>query len=681
MSLNSLLNGSAPKPVRSAVTRVVRSRVISQNDEPKASNHVAVHSFQEKNSKPQPVKHETPRQNEDILTFTIVAKIYLPKEVADRLDMLFMKFLQCKVSFQTLSGTIVKSVTKYPIVLQLWNVILNRNSIVTDPLAIKVKEIVGWFLANSLQPILCIHFVKFVVDAKQNGLSRIKIFCALIENESSLYPPSAISDLLKFALELYPILPHSIFPPLSHVDKNSSTSIPEAFGIKRKTTEFLMSTRDQDASASLPKKQSKMNNFINSGTTNNNIPSKHHGGRHSAPPPIKYTPSHNRNLINLPNSATSFFFNFLTKSTQTGQEGGSHPPPHHHVEAPPPTRDLHELLESMEVLEHAIDEIESFDTNIPVYNFVIYAAGKYIYGKSWQEIEKYLPNKHVREFIIERCRGFLETIYDDLLEAQHFSRGYLETQPTNGFICQLNPPSLKSSFRIHFTFYETNISNYLKSIILSHPVADKHKYTNLNWFVRKVLPRFQVADPKVKNTKKYEIFGPKSLACALWYFSLLCKTIAPIFSSDALQTKSWDAVLDNATEDVKMKYLIEGERPFPRKILTRVLKSIIANRTIIDEIADEVVKHFGMLSQNIANFYLIFSRLNRAASWLRNDPHKKLLWKCFDAFGVADGVNADQELYAKRPLYKKMVMFPSKEKMYLFKFEIEKETIHILPAF
>lgn len=797
MSLNSFLNNTEksnnPKPT---ATRVIRRVVAPTPKEEFKVKRIDVtpnpaqtqSAKSEKASKPNSID-----KDDDILTFSIVAKIYLPKETADRIDLLFMKMILGKISFQSLSASVSNLISKHDIILQLWNVILNRNINITDPLALKVKEIVRWFLNNDMLPIMCISFVKFIVESKQKGISKITLFSLVLNQDSVAYPTKLMKDLLRFSLELYPLIPSSSYHPY-HIQPPYAP-LPVTLGLRPFSHEFIIPKRIPDITTNSNNRKNYISNGTNSsisksaqsqasgsndgandgsssylsngnekgsGSSNQNSNStqsssgtSHH--RHSAPPPIKFTPSHNKNLINMPmNNGTSFIFNFLTKSTQVGHEGGSHPNPHYHVEAPPPTRDLHELLESMEVLEHAIDEIEGFDEDCQVYNYVIYGAGKYIYNQLWSEIERYLPSFNVRKFIIKQCRFFLQQISDDLLEAQHFSRSYLETQPNTGFLCRLNPPKLNSPFLINFKFYETNVSHYLKMLIISHP-ADKHKYTSLLWFVRKILPRFQIINllqqqqqnmnqnqnshqqmnqnlstnyHDIYNTE-IAIYGPKSLVCVLWYFSLLCETIEPIFASDPTLMGTWDAVLDLATDQIRNKFSIDGNKsnssnlinsanpnfsnekerfnasnlhqnaanknninnqvnqsyPKPqhlhqkgsKKQLTRILKNIIANRTIIDEMADEVSKHFGKLSQNIARFFPIFSRLNRAASWYRNDPHRKILTKRAEKFGHAQGPNAAQELAALRPLYRNLVTFPSNEKIYLLKFDFDKDKIKVIP--
>ena len=36
-----------------------------------------------------------------LITFSIISKIYLPKEISTRIDLLFMKLIQCKIQKQS----------------------------------------------------------------------------------------------------------------------------------------------------------------------------------------------------------------------------------------------------------------------------------------------------------------------------------------------------------------------------------------------------------------------------------------------------------------------------------------------------------------------------------------------------------------------------------------------------
>ena len=318
----------------------------------------------------------------------------------------------------------------------------------------------------------------------------------------------------------------------------------------------------------------------------------------------------------------------------------------------------------------------SFTEDSRVFNHAIDRACKCVYDEqTWDQIKECLPSQEVRRFLINRCRSVLPRIEREHYDAVQFAGHYLETQPTNAFLRSILPPSMDEPFTFSFTFYETNVSDYLKSLIVKSQAA-MHRNPQIIWFITEILPLFQsFSDVQTSHV----VFGPWSLACCLWYFSMLCDCITPMFSPDVEPTESWDAVLDTADEHTREKYLTNNQK-LPRKVLSKILKSIITNRTIVDENADEVVKHIGMLAQNISHFYPIYSKLNHACSWLQNDPHFPLIRKYLQLIGSTSGDNSPARLESRRALFQKLTKFPSGERIFEFRFDLTNETFTIVPS-
>lgn len=255
MSLNSFLNSEKQNNPKPAMTRVIRHVVA-----PNVKEEMKVKRIDITSNTPQvttiksikEVKQEKSGNDEDYLTFSIITKILMPKEVADRIDLLFMRMILGKISFQTLSSTISNLTSNHTAVFQLWNVILNRNINVTDPLALKVKEIVHWFISNGMMPLMCISFIKFIVDSKQKGASKIKLFSLLLNQESAAYPPRLIKDILRFALDLYPLLPHSNYH--ARQIQLPFTSIPVTLGLHPFIHDFIIRKRIPDITTNSSKK-------------------------------------------------------------------------------------------------------------------------------------------------------------------------------------------------------------------------------------------------------------------------------------------------------------------------------------------------------------------------------------------------------------------------------------------
>jgi hypothetical protein len=68
---------------------------------------------------PAPEKPEVPR-DQDMFAFSIVAKLLLPTNTVERIDLIFNKLLEAKVSFQSVSMSISRTVERCPPVLLCW---------------------------------------------------------------------------------------------------------------------------------------------------------------------------------------------------------------------------------------------------------------------------------------------------------------------------------------------------------------------------------------------------------------------------------------------------------------------------------------------------------------------------------------------------------------------------------
>ncbi|KAH0786951.1 hypothetical protein GPJ56_008949 [Histomonas meleagridis] len=249
---------------------------------------------------------------------------------------------------------------------------------------------------------MCVNFIKFLSDSRQQQLSQIKLLSYLITNDFENFTPHCTSQLLQFALELFPYLSSSNFnvspKPIENV------SLATNLGIEDPNSPFIIPKRVLDVSLAMQRKLRLQKQ---------KALSTHHRGALSLPTNVKFTPSHSQSLSDLPNNGTSFIFNFITKSTPVGHEGGSRPIPHHVEAAPAPTRDINELLERLEVLEHLRDEIIGFNIDINQLKYVIRDPGMKIYGPAWEEIESYLTSREVRQYVISRLRSLLPRIEDN----------------------------------------------------------------------------------------------------------------------------------------------------------------------------------------------------------------------------------------------------------------------------
>jgi hypothetical protein len=552
------------------------------------------------------------------------------------MDLLFKKLLESKVSFQTVSMSISRIVEHYPPVLQCWSAVLDRCIVRPFPLVARIREIVQWFASNGPCPYACLDFIKFLSEAKQTGVSKIGLFARILSVEGSNSPARQTARLLKFAINILPLLPASARQTLTFPPGNPPTFL-SIIGLEAPRDNFVLPARVFDISAALQKRW------------------RFRQPLRTKALPVKYTVSHNQSFIDIAHGGTAFVFNFMTKSTPVGHEGGPHAP-HYHADAPPPTRDIHDLLERLEVLEHDHDAIMGFDEDTCYLSSHVDRAGRCVYGEAmWADLQPLLVDADCRRQVIARCRAALGRLEQEHFSGTQFVRQYLETQPTNAYMQSLVPPDFASG-DFAFAATETDESRYMKGLITENTTA-VHKNKDVVWFIQQVLPQFQVG-------LDANVLAPKSLVCALWYFGLLCDVVCV---KDSVAAMSWDAVLDGASDTVAEAFP-PGQGRLPRRMLTKALKSIITNRTIVDENADEIGKHLGLLASDVAHFYPIYAQLNRACTWLRADPHLPAILRCARLFGRRD---------AYRSVYERATRFPAGGRMFKMTIDAERNRVAV----
>jgi hypothetical protein len=492
----------------------------------------------------------------------------------------------------------------------------------------------------------CTCFFKFLTQCRQSELSKLQIYARLLGNDPEIVPNRATAKIIKFASDLIPLLPLSPrtspeFPPIEHATLTGLVTTSNRDG------PFVIPVHVLDISVPLQRK-------IRSQPPQAPVPTD------SPKYMSKYTPSHNRHLRDLANNGTALVFNCMTKSTQVGHEGGPHVV--HHSDALPPTRDLHDLLERLEVIENDRSAILSFTEHSKVYDHQIDRAGFVVYGEgAWGTIQKCLVDDDARAMVIARCRASLVKVEKEHYDGVQYVMQSLETQTTNAFLQSLTLPPIEGEFTFGFPMSDTVESEYLNDLVLENSTAT-HRNPNVIWFISEALPELK------RKLEKAMIFS-KSLICSLYYYAKLCELISMMFSRDPLTSDSWDAVLDSAYDRAREKFLIDDSK-LPRKVISKILKSILTARTIVDENADEIAKHMGQWSKYVAHFFPMYCELNRACTALHSDPHFQLLMKYANAFG-------GQPRYRK--LYAALAQFPSDPELYELHMSQESGMVTVQP--
>ena len=637
MSLHALLNGepkgkdAPPPPVRRVVRHVI-------------------------GPPSRPVKLESISQltEEDTLAFSILSKILLPKNGIERINVLFEKLLLGKMSFPTVAKHISIILEVCPVVQKMWQRISNRQSAIDDPLTAKIMELIRWFKSTGQPNSLLFSFLGFISTVRQHSLSPIKVFEELLKKRELMGNSMDSNRLAHFAWDLLRLLPQAKHPMKRYYQAPENRPMFTSF-LSREFAPgpFTISKKYPDVSTFLMK---------------NGKIKEHIGHRYISSRDTVFTPSHHQHLIPIGDGPYSVFLNFITKSLATGHEGGSRGHGSSHQEIPlPETRDIHDVLEQAEIVEHSVEAIMRFDRDTNYVGHVVRTAGKAAYSQDiWDEIEPMLVSEDVREFVSNRCKEQLLRLEDAHRAARHLCDVFLETRPINAFLLELRIPNFEKEVIIPCRFRDAEVTEYAKAVFTLYTSP---RYPSVPFFFRNILQLLP------RNGECMQILGPMSLAAAFFYFSKVCQAIEPLLSTDAVEFETYESVFDIACEQVQQKYP-DGESALRYRFLSKVLKSITKNGLIVDDLAHEVLDHFGKKAHCVAAIAPILAKLNSACSCLSEDHHWPVVFQMAKLFGISD----DPDRFdARFKLYRSRVSTGSRSRLFVMKFGQGMETMQITP--
>ena len=654
MSLNALLNsGSAGKAVPApGVRRVLRHVVEGPTKPVKVDPEVSN----------LPVRTNIPQggvshlNEEDTLAFSIVSKILLPKNRIERISILFQKLLLGKLSFPTVAKNISTILEICPTVHRIWQLVSNRQSAVNDPLFMKVSEIIRWFRSRGQPDSLLFSFVGYIATVRQHSVSPIKVCEELIKKRELMGNSVDSNRLIHFAVELLYLLPRAKHP------MKRCYQVPE----NRPVLASFLSREFAPGPFTINKRYPDVSTFL----MKNGKIKEHTGHRHASSRDTIFTPSHHQHLIPIGDGPYSVFLNFITKSLATGHEGGSrgHGSQHQEIQLPE-TRDIHDVLEQSEVVEHYVEAITRFDRDTNYVGHVVRTAGKSAYDKdTWDQIEPMLASEDVRGFVSDRCKGQLRRLEDAHRTARHVCEVFLETRPINAFLLQLRCPDFQQE--VMFTCYlrDSDVAQYSKTVFTLYT---SQRYPYIPFFFRNIMQLLPGADESM------QVIGPMSLAVAFFYYSKLCQSIEPLLSGNGVECETYEAVFDVACEKVQQMFP-DGESALRHRFLSDVLKSVTKNGLILDDLAYDVLDHFGRKAHCVAEIAPILARLNSACACLAKDHHWHLQYEMAKLFGLCSD-QPEERFRSRFSLYHGRVAHVSGGKLFVINFGKGMDNMRITP--
>lgn len=672
MSLNQMLNsghqgGSKPQPpvVRHVLTRKIenspkqiQTRQVVQciqlpTNPTQPVTHVSIQNQQipqqttqnqhlENNLMNRPLNQQNQLSNDEIMIFNFMVKLLLPKDRLEKINLLFQKLLLGKLSFITISKSISNHLEICPVLLKVWENILNRNMNISNPIYIKLSEIIAYFRINNLSTAVLCNYIATISSAKQHSTPSIYLIEKLISNFGVFDKLNVHSKILQYSLDLLHLLPKPPHQLRSTIDApQNKPTFSEVLTEPYKEKPFSIYPRYNDLSTFMMR---------------NSKVKEHSTHRHVSARDTTYTPSHHQHQIPIIEEQPCFFLNYFTKSLHSGHEGGSRGHDNRHTEIPiPTTRDIHDVLEQPEICEHEIDAILSFGPETNYIGHIAAVACKTVYDdQTWNTIINYLKSPGARKYVSNQCRKRLLQIENAHREACTLCDIFLSTRPINKFLNSLRIPETIEGFSFLYFNTSLEVSEYSKSVFKLYTF---NRYPDLPFFFRNFYPFLSGEDMYM------QIIFPKSGVMALYYYGLLCESLEPLLSREASSFDTYEACFDIACEEVHEKFP-DGESALPHRFLSSVLQSITKNGTVLDDVSYDVYKHFGIKSTCVAKIASILSHLNAACHSLSAEPHWNEMKKMAQMLGTAKD---QQTLDARFLLYSEKMKFPSCEHMYIMK--------------
>jgi len=623
MSLPFILNGdntSQPKSQSAAVIKRPIKKVIEVPNVAKPPPIAVI-------EKPKIFEVQAPQKilieripYKEIQLFSILSRILLDKESNVVISRILKDMSSGKQSVASSNKLIQETIKNNQILFYSWIQIYGQpnNSVQADPLYLTTKTIVDWFERMGFPFLYTLQFIEFLVWAKQNHISNSTVFSMLLNRINSIFSIEWMSDIVKFTHDF--IRNYEPFPRIS-----TSCSIKNSSFIVYDEPNNPFAQKFKDGSLLYISKHSKTG-FVS---------------RYLTLPAEKFTPSHSKQLNPITSDLfDAFSLNYLSKSFPVGQERGKYGRQRNHQEAVAVvvTKEIHELFENIEVAEHSIDRIVAFSENNPYASYCYKPAGKLAFGPYWDKIEPLLENEQVRNIAIGRCRQLLPGIEDEHQQAISECQMFLETRPTNQFMLMIERPNIPSAFT--FPLFDNDSSVFIQHFFFTNST---NRLSSVNWFIQTILPIVQIPDSR----SSYSIIHSRLFVVAMWYYALLCSEIKPLLSNDAYELMSWEAALDLAAESIHKKYTKNYDVSL-YKCLTEILKSIVQNKVITDEVTAEIYRRFKSKSSCFGHIYPILSKLNSVCSALSLDPHTQILChraELFSRYGRKKSFNARTSFY------------------------------------
>lgn len=554
----------------------------------------------------------------NLMTFTLMCKIYLPKPNIAKMNFIFQDILLQKITPAQASQSVLELIKICPCLVHIWQLILDRQSVSDIIIFNEIKNFVGKFLEANASIAEIFSFINIIVHAAHEQITNCEFLCRLLQFQKTLRMPMKGGLVLDIGSRLFRLIPkrnefaeRPLYPIDTITEKDLyKLEFPEE--IPRKHTLHPIKPDDE-----------KDNDNDETDESKDTI-----------------GPSYELIDVPLDNGAVALIVNNYTHSFSSGSEG-----------------DDSSFSSDREtfICQLRYHMFDVFETLVKADNHLnaCYSCGAIpgilrrtllldLYGEHWMTFYKEIrENDKSPDFIRERATNSLLKFIDCKYKTSQYVDNLMHHFPTLDF----------SSYAIYSEIQEPVTIEFhdigkITNTIFTKIVSSAHLKPIL-WFLNKIIPLFMASSKE----ESISIIGTDALANSLVYYAKISTSIRKLFIEPREGENLPSGVIYEAIHMVEAKFgpldkttLVDHMRLFATNFLRA-----FDNYTEMIEI---VQYRFGIRSKDFFNLMMSLTKLSAIASRIEITHIFESIKALSLIYGHIKGTNAENRIQARLPFYK-----------------------------
>lgn len=553
----------------------------------------------------------------NLIAFALMCKIYLPRPNIIELNYIFQDILYRNITPSQASAKVMNIISICPLLLQVWQLVLDRQTVPDCIQFTEIVDIVIAFQAKGAGFSDIFNFFLVIIQAVHSQVTNSEILCRLLKYFSNLKFPITAEEVLQHGLTLIPLIPR-----MEEIDDKELPLPPKQLSEK------------DIYQIEFPPKNRNIATFRPIVVDENNKDKE-------ATKREKVGPSYEILKIDIDSGCLSLLFNDYCHSYSTGSEGDNY------------TQYSERETFLQQLRYHMFNTFESLVIS-DQHLYSCYSFGKIpgilfrgilsdLYGDPvWKEVFLKLRNQPIPDFIQERAQNALLEF-----TAHKFNTSFRVDLLMNHYpVFDLAPYQIFSELSKSVTIPFCDNNGNITSAVLTKIATSGHMRT-ISWFLNMILPLFMVTS----SDEAISIIGTDALANALFYYGKISKCIDNIFNDSIEKENVPSAVVYRASHFVEKVHMAPSQTTLCEYV-AHFANNFTKGTQNYEDMIDSAQYHFGSKTKSFLELMMALTRLSAIASRVEITHIFESIKKLSNIFGRARGNHAAERLKARFPFYK-----------------------------